>query len=40
MSRKFKALESLILKPGLPYSFYVDCQSIFRFVQGRDTFLT
>lgn len=31
------ALESLILKHGLPFSYYVDCHSIFRFVQGRDS---
>ena len=32
------ALESMILKYGLPFSYYVDCHSIFRFVQGRDSF--
>jgi len=32
------ALESMFLKYGLPFSYYVDCHSIFRFVQGRDTF--
>ena len=32
------ALESIILKYGLPFSFYVDSHSIFRFVQGRDSF--
>ncbi len=31
------ALESLILKHGLPFSYYVDSHSIFRFVQGRDS---
>lgn len=31
------SLESLILKYGLPFSYYVDCHSIFRFVQGRDS---
>jgi hypothetical protein len=31
------ALESLILTHGLPFSYYVDCHSIFRFVQGRDS---
>jgi len=31
------SLESLILKHGLPFSYYVDSHSIFRFVQGRDS---
>ena len=31
------ALESVFLNYGLPYSYYVDCHSIFRFVQGRDS---
>jgi hypothetical protein len=31
------ALESIFLKYGFPYSFYVDSHSIFRFVQGRDS---
>jgi len=31
------ALQSVILKYGLPYSYYVDSHSIFRFVQGRDS---
>lgn len=31
------SLESLILKYGLPFSYYVDSHSIFRFVQGRDS---
>ena len=31
------ALESIFLKYGLPFSFYVDSHSIFRFVQGRDS---
>ena len=31
------ALESVILKFGIPLSYYVDCHSIFRFVQGRDS---
>ena len=31
------AMEQLILKYGLPYSYYVDSHSIFRFVQGRDS---
>lgn len=33
-----KALESVFLKYGFPYCYYVDCHSIFRFVQGRDSF--
>jgi hypothetical protein len=32
------AMESIFLKYGLPLSFYVDSHSIFRFVQGRDSF--
>ena len=32
------ALEAMILKHGLPFSYYVDSHSIFRFVQGRDSF--
>jgi hypothetical protein len=31
------ALQSVILRYGLPYSYYVDSHSIFRFVQGRDS---
>ena len=30
------ALESIALRYGLPFSFYVDSHSIFRFVRGRD----
>jgi hypothetical protein len=33
-----KALQTLILKYGLPLAFYVDSHSIFRYVQGRDSF--
>jgi len=33
-----EALEEVALKYGLAYSYYVDCHSIFRFVQGRDSF--
>jgi len=33
-----QALESVILKYGLPAAYYVDSHSIFRFVQGRDSF--
>lgn len=32
------ALQSVFLKYGLPFSYYVDSHSIFRFVQGRDSF--
>lgn len=32
------ALQTMILKHGLPFSYYVDSHSIFRFVQGRDSF--
>ena len=31
------ALENVILNVGIPLSYYVDCHSIFRFVQGRDS---
>ena len=31
------ALESLILRWGIPFSYYTDSHSIFRFVQGRDS---
>ncbi len=31
------ALQSVILKYGLPYAYYVDSHSIFRFVQTRDS---
>jgi len=31
------ALQTVILQYGLPYSYYVDSHSIFRFVQGRDS---
>ena len=31
------ALEAVFLRWGLPYSYYVDSHSIFRFVQGRDS---
>jgi len=31
------ALQAIFLKYGLPFFFYVDCHSIFRFVQGRDS---
>lgn len=32
------ALQRVILKYGTPYCYYVDSHSIFRFVQGRDSF--
>ncbi len=32
------ALESVFLGWGFPYTYYVDSHSIFRFVQGRDSF--
>jgi len=32
------ALQTVILRCGLPYAYYVDSHSIFRFVQGRDSF--
>lgn len=32
------AIQSVFLKYGMPYSYYVDCHSIFRFVKGRDSF--
>lgn len=32
------AVEAMVLKHGLPFSYYVDSHSIFRFVQGRDSF--
>jgi transposase len=31
------ALQTVILQYGLPYSYYVDSHSIFRFVRGRDS---
>ena len=31
------ALQTIILQYGLPYCYYVDSHSIFRFVQGRDS---
>jgi len=32
------ALEAVLLKYGFPLAYYVDSYSIFRFVQGRDSF--
>jgi len=31
------SLEDVAVLYGLPYSYYFDCHSIFRFVQGRDS---
>jgi len=31
-----QALQSVVMQWGFPYSYYVDCHSIFRFVRGRD----
>lgn len=31
------ALQTVVLKYGIPYCYYVDSHSIFRFVQGRDS---
>jgi hypothetical protein len=31
------ALQTVILRYGLPYAYYVDSHSIFRFVQGQDS---
>jgi transposase len=31
------ALQTVLLRYGLPYCYYVDSHSIFRFVQGRDS---
>lgn len=31
------ALQTVVLRYGLPYIYYVDSHSIFRFVQGRDS---
>ncbi len=33
-----QALQSVILRYGPPFAYYVDSHSIFRFVQGRDSF--
>ena len=32
-----QALENVVLRYGIPYSYYTDSHSIFRFVQGRDS---
>ncbi len=32
-----QALQTVILRYGLPFEYYVDSHSIFRFVQGRDS---
>jgi len=31
-----QALQSVVVKHGCPYSYYVDCHSIFRYVRERD----
>jgi len=31
-----RALQTVFLKYGLPLSFYVDCDSIFKFIRDRD----
>ena len=31
-----QAIQSVVMKWGLPYSYYTDSHSIFRFVRGRD----
>ncbi|MFH0774776.1 MAG: hypothetical protein V2A53_04685 [bacterium] len=31
------ATQAVVLQYGLPFSYYVDSHSIFRFVQGRDS---
>lgn len=31
-----QALQAMFLRYGLPLSFYVDCDSIFKFIRGRD----
>jgi hypothetical protein len=31
------ALENVVLHYGVPYAYYTDCHSIFRFAQGRDS---
>jgi len=33
-----ESVETTVLKYGIPFSYYVDSHSIFRFVQGRDSF--
>jgi hypothetical protein len=33
-----EAAEYVCLKYGIPFSYYVDCHWVFRFVQGRDSF--
>lgn len=30
------ALQSVVMKWGFPYAYYVDCHSFFRYVRGRD----
>lgn len=37
--KHIKALETVVLKYGIPFSYYVDSHSIFRFVRGRDSYI-
>ena len=36
--KHIKAFEDVVMTYGIPYKYYVDSHSIFRFVQGRDSF--
>ena len=31
-----QALQSIVMKHGIPMSFYTDCHAIFRYIKGRD----
>ena len=31
-----QALQSIVMKHGIPMSFYIDCHAIFRYIKGRD----
>lgn len=31
-----QSLQSVVMRWGFPYAYYIDCHSIFRFVRGRD----
>ena len=37
--KHIKALETVVLKYGIPFSYYVDSHSIFRYVRGRDSYI-
>ncbi len=37
--KHIKALETVVLKYGIPFSYYVDSHSIFIFVRGRDSYI-